>query len=523
MEEKKTLLSKLNMKDYMKDYRNELELVLENKQFDEEAKSLLLSVFYKLDNFYKDYMSVKNECEQKNKCLENFIKLIQTKCKKISIVQPQEFKGNSKFIIDRKSGAIQCIPNEYILFYAINELREKDFDNEKFLLDDFTNVCVNFVLSKGRAINATEPIRDFNGWSWNVQIDKAENINYNIIYQNLLMIYGYKQLNSFIGKSNIVDIMHNEIVEAGYGKQGEKFVEDIIEMCVILYNNASTDNHDKCVKYKKSLSSKIKMLTNRKEYAEDKYKSSSSISRQIKKIDQMFENIELLREEYIKDIKNSKNEYLGLSDYVEAKEKEKEKLLKKIKENNKSLNTKKYASEQDEYQTIIAYYNTVKEEEKKINTQSKLIILQKEVLECFSILISNVMQKKDAFNFVKELRYYANILIKKDKTVINQEQIKKAYEDVCKKLVELMIENKVIDTGFKSNKLNYQILKYVFTTKIIELENLVLKLSFLQKNMVEVEYYDTKILDYKNTYEIPFDEEISSRKDRKIKLFKIGG
>ena len=41
--------------------------------------------------------------------------------------------------------------------------------------------------------------------------------------------------------------------------------------------------------------------------------------------------------------------------------------------------------------------------------------------------------------------------------------------------------------------------------------------------MVEVEYYDTKILDYKNTYEIPFDEEISSRKDRKIKLFKIGG
>ena len=46
MGEKEKILAKLSIKDY----KNELESILENKQFDEEAKSLLLSIFYKLDN-----------------------------------------------------------------------------------------------------------------------------------------------------------------------------------------------------------------------------------------------------------------------------------------------------------------------------------------------------------------------------------------------------------------------------------------------------------------------------------------
>ena len=111
-----------------------------------------------------------------------------------------------------------------------------------------------------------------------------------------------------------------------------------------------------------------------------------------------------------------------------------------------------------------------------------------------------------------------------DSTYININIIAKKYGvEVSKELVDKMLENKVVDIGFKSNKLNYQILKYVFTTKIIELENLIIKLSFTEDNKVEVEYYDSKMLDYKNVFEIPFDEEATNKKDKKIKLFKIGG
>ena len=86
-----------------------------------------------------------------------------------------------------------------------------------------------------------------------------------------------------------------------------------------------------------------------------------------------------------------------------------------------------------------------------------------------------------------------------------------------------MIDSKIIDTGFKSNKLNYEILKYIFKTKIIELENLNIKITFLPQNKIEVEYYDSKALDYKETFEIPFEEDVTNKKDRKIKIFKIGG
>ena len=77
MEEKKKLLSKFNIKDY----KNEFELVLEAKKFDDEAKSLLLSTFYKLDNFYKDYMTVKIDCESKNKYLEQNIDRLDVEIK----------------------------------------------------------------------------------------------------------------------------------------------------------------------------------------------------------------------------------------------------------------------------------------------------------------------------------------------------------------------------------------------------------------------------------------------------------
>ena len=86
MSEKEKILSKFNIKDY----RNELELILENKHFDEEAKSLLLNIFYKIDNFYKDYLSVKKESENKNKFLEDYMNIIKNKCNKIEVVPPQD-------------------------------------------------------------------------------------------------------------------------------------------------------------------------------------------------------------------------------------------------------------------------------------------------------------------------------------------------------------------------------------------------------------------------------------------------
>ena len=50
----KDIFSKINLKDY----NNTLETILENKDFSEDVKNLLLSMLYKIENAYQDYINV---------------------------------------------------------------------------------------------------------------------------------------------------------------------------------------------------------------------------------------------------------------------------------------------------------------------------------------------------------------------------------------------------------------------------------------------------------------------------------
>ena len=42
------------------EYNNRLEKILDNKPFDENVKNLLLSMLYKIENGYNDYIKVKS-------------------------------------------------------------------------------------------------------------------------------------------------------------------------------------------------------------------------------------------------------------------------------------------------------------------------------------------------------------------------------------------------------------------------------------------------------------------------------
>ena len=149
--------------------------------------------------------------------------------------------------------------------------------------------------------------------------------------------------------------------------------------------------------------------------------------------------------------------------------------------------------------------------------------LQKHFLDCFKAKIDKIDQKRDLFNAIVQLRYYCNLLYKKDKNIISHEKLSNDIDSVIEKIISKMLELKITDIGFESVKFNSQILKYIFKTKIIELESMIIKISFVRKDHIEVEYYDSKILENKAEFDIPAGEETTSRKDRKIKLFKIGG
>lgn len=57
MQKKNNFLTKF----VKKDYNNRLEEILSQKNFSEEVKNTLLSIFYKIENGYKDYNIVKKK------------------------------------------------------------------------------------------------------------------------------------------------------------------------------------------------------------------------------------------------------------------------------------------------------------------------------------------------------------------------------------------------------------------------------------------------------------------------------
>ena len=100
MHKKKNLLEKI----VKKDYNNELEKVLETKQFDEHVKSTLLSILYKIEAAYKDLETVKKDVQTKEEYVANIIEIIKNNCDSIKIIrmndEENKIPNNKTYIVD---------------------------------------------------------------------------------------------------------------------------------------------------------------------------------------------------------------------------------------------------------------------------------------------------------------------------------------------------------------------------------------------------------------------------------------
>lgn len=200
------LFSKLNSRDY----NSRLEEILDNKGFSEDVKNLLLSMLYKIDVSYKDYTIVKRVVEDKKTYIEEILKIIKDKCKKIIIVkedseEAEEIESTgSKFLIDKLENKIYLMhPNENLMLYTLYKL-----DDKQIYLDEKYNIIRNALsslLNAGENINNIEALRDFNGWNWNIEAREIPEIATNLIYQNLIYLLGIDFMKNLIHTEKVVD------------------------------------------------------------------------------------------------------------------------------------------------------------------------------------------------------------------------------------------------------------------------------------------------------------------------------
>ncbi len=512
MGEKDTILSKLNIKDY----RNDLELVLEDKNYDEEAKSLLLSVFYKIDNFYKDYLDVKINAQTKNDFIENYIKTIKDNCNEIKILSPKDFNDNHKYDIDKDMGTITCFPNEMILLFALFELSERKLKDDEL---EFINKCILDMLNKANTINNTEPVRDFNGWSWNVEINNPNNMNYNLIFQNLLILFGYEFVNIAMKSNNPYEMIKKEAAKKFSDSKAEQIINCISQIALGLYNNKSIETHKECVNSKENVEAKIETLKNRKGHINYVSKNNNALIKKIEKIDMILSDYDLIKKEFSTSVLNNDGKYFCISDVVDKYELERNKLIKNVEENNELISPKRYLEIQDNYHKRLKLYDQIIKEKNKVNIQNKILDFQKLFLECKKSEISKDETKKDMLKIVSEMRYYNNLPYEKSKRITLQDGIDSKFEEISRLLIYELVKERIADIGFRNKDLCYNILKYIYDTKIMRLDNMVLKIKFKNQSQIEVEYFDGNVLDHQEVFSLPFDEEITSTKNRKVKLF----
>ena len=189
-----------------KDYQNELEKILEEKDFSENVKSILLSIMYKIEAAYKDLQTVKRDVEDKEQYEKDLIAIIKNKCNSINIVKMTDEENkilkNRTYIIDKEKGSIIAYPIERKLLYAIYKIdkKEKIIKNDYFLINETLSNLINV----GNNINMVEPLRDFNGYSWTTIPKEIESIEHNLIYQNLRILVGEKFLKKWIANSEFI-------------------------------------------------------------------------------------------------------------------------------------------------------------------------------------------------------------------------------------------------------------------------------------------------------------------------------
>ena len=261
---KEKIFSLLNIKDY----NNELEKILAKKNFSMDTKNLLLTMSYKIENAYGDYEKVKQEVLSKNKYMEKLISIINNKCYEFNTIMPNmpEFDDlkDKKFIIDTVKGAITVIDNEYYALKAITRLPKIEWG----ILDEYGLLKEPFckVLTLGSIMHELEVLRDFNGWSWNVNIKEIEDIKCNLIYQCLVYLFENQFLTEWIeNKQEMVDyiaLAQNKL-ERLYGKEFSNDVITLICKVIMEYgmNNEIIDN-------RKMMTKKLDILL--KKYSVDK-------------------------------------------------------------------------------------------------------------------------------------------------------------------------------------------------------------------------------------------------------------
>ena len=509
-----------------KDYNRELEKILEHKVFSEDVKNLLLSMFYKVDISYNDYSVVKRNTKTKTEYLENILDNIKI-TKDILLIKPndsrfEEIKEKGAFEIDFKTKKITVLANEISLLLALLELNNFEIHlKEEYNL---TRNSMPYLLNMAYDMENVEVLRDFNAWSWNTLVNEIKDININLIYQ-IFKITINQDIFEVLQKSDkYVDVMEyitKELFKLYPKEYAEKFLNLILKISILIYINKSENEKKRLREEKDTLELDLKEIKDKKVYIENITKEKKKMTNQVKNIDLIINDKDLLLEEYLK--RNEKlseyNKLFSLSHLVERLQKERDKFLEKIEVCNQKMQPQKYLEDKSKLQKDYNLLKSIKFEGK--NDIHQYIDKVQEIFlqNLFISKIKNSFTRNELINCIYELRYYNFLPYNKEKLIKDIKKIDEHINNIKELLIEKLYNTKIINTISTNVKNDIEIVKNIFDLKIIDLEDIYLEIRKKDKDYI-IKFYDEKeTLETQIVMQLEFNKKDKIKLNRKIKLF----
>lgn len=505
-----------------KDYNKELEKILEKKDFSKDTKNFLLSMFYKLDISYNDYSTVKRKSKTKQEYLENILENIRNS-NTIELIKPsdpefEDFKENGLYEIDLKLKKIKVIANEIALLSAIFELN--DFQIRLKEEYNLTRNSMPHLLNMANDMENVEVLRDFNAWSWNILVKEIKDININLVYQ-ILKIAINTNIFEALQKNNeftdVIEYINTELMKLYTEKTVEKFISLILKISILIYIEKSENESKRLKEEKEILAEELKEIKDKKGYIEKNIIQKKELTKQLKEIDLIINNKELLLQEYEK--RNSKlpeyKKIFSVSHLVEKMQKERKKILEKIDLCNKNIEPKIYIENKSKLQKDFNLLKDINFEKDNNKILKEINKLQKLFIEQIILnKIENSKEKEQIIDCLYEFRYYIHLPYTEEEKVYDIKEFSESIEIVKEKIIKKMYDNKIINVISTNERNDIQIIKNIFDLKLINLEDIYLEVK--KKNNM----YIIKIFDEKETLETQIEMNLEFNKKDKIKLNK---
>lgn len=161
----------------------------------------------------------------------------------------------------------------------------------------------------------------------------------------------------------------------------------------------------------------------------------------------------------------------------------------------------------------------VEEIDDKIETSTKEF--QKKFLQCYQTKIKKVESKQELMKLIYEFRYYNLLPAKKGEQIYQIQELEPQRKEIEILLLDKTQELKLISILSKDKEVDYMILRNIFHIRVINLENLAIKVV-KEKEINSIQLFDGETFEEKIPIEkLDEKKEMSFKKNRKIKIFNL--